>query len=67
EGFWLSEWVKDQGKLTMFLLFREITSLLKAGVLTTKTGGIYEINDWQNALDQAAQPGKVGKILLKLN
>lgn len=67
EGFWLSEWVKDQGKLTMFLLFREITSLLKAGVLTTKTGGIYELNDWQNALDQAAQPGKVGKILLKLN
>jgi NADPH:quinone reductase-like Zn-dependent oxidoreductase len=66
EGFWLSEWVKDQGKLTMFMLFREISRLLRDQTLTTNIGGIFDLADWANALDLAGKPGKPGKVLLKL-
>ena len=35
EGFWLSEWVKQQGVFRMLGLFRQIIAQMRAGVLTT--------------------------------
>jgi hypothetical protein len=35
-GFWLSEWVRGQGVLTMLKLFRRVQRLLRAGVLTSE-------------------------------
>src|SRR5262249_35034465 len=31
EGFWLSNWVRDQNPLTMLLLFRRLGKLIRAG------------------------------------
>ncbi len=66
EGFWLSEWVRGRKVLAMLRLFRTIRSLLQAGVLTSEVGATFALADIQKAVVQAAQPGRAGKVLLKM-
>lgn len=64
EGFWLSEWVKQQGALTMLKLFRNINRLLSAGVLTTAVQGAFPMLKIGDAVQLAETPGRRGKALL---
>src|SRR5262249_5991571 len=41
EGFWLSQWARGQGVLTMLGLFRAIGKLMKEGVLTSDVGPVF--------------------------
>jgi NADPH2:quinone reductase len=66
QGFWLSEWVREQGPLTMLGLFRSIHKLLRAGVLTSEVGAAYPPEEIQAAVRQAETPGRHGKVLLRL-
>jgi len=66
EGFWLSEWVKQQGIFTMLKLFRRIQGLLRAGVFTTPVEASYSIDQIQDAVRAAEKPARSGKILLRL-
>jgi NADPH2:quinone reductase len=66
EGFWLSEWVRDQGVLTMLMLFRKIGKLMRGGTLTTEIGKTFPLDDIQAAVRHAAQPGRQGKTLLRI-
>lgn len=66
EGFWLSEWSRGQGVLTMLRLFGQIQRLLRAGVLTSEVTATYGIDDIQKAVQHAAQPGRAGKVLLRI-
>jgi NADPH:quinone reductase-like Zn-dependent oxidoreductase len=66
EGFWLSEWVRDQGVITMLLLFRRISKLLRAGILTSEVGTTFPLAQVRDAVRQAAQPGRHGKVLLRI-
>ncbi len=66
EGFWLSEWVKQQGVLRMLSLFRQITSLMRAGVLTTPVAATYTLDQLPRAIEHVEQQARGGKILLKL-
>ena len=66
EGFWLSEWVRDQGVLTMLGLFRRIGRLLRKGVLTSEVGATYPLGEVRAAVRQAATPGRMGKVLLRM-
>jgi NADPH:quinone reductase len=66
EGFWLSEWVRDRGALAMLRLFRRITRLLRAGVLTTEVAASYPLDQIQEAVRKAEAPGRRGKVLLCL-
>jgi NADPH:quinone reductase len=65
EGFWLSEWVRDQGVLTMLGLFRNIIKLLRADVLTTPVGTAYPLDDFRAAVRAAETPGRAGKVLIR--
>jgi NADPH:quinone reductase len=67
EGFWLSEWVRDQGVLTMLGLFRKIGQLMRAGTLTTEVGKTFALDDIQAAVRHAAAPGRQGKTLLRIS
>jgi NADPH:quinone reductase len=67
EGFWLSEWVRDQGILTMLLLFRKIGKLMREGILATEVGMAFKLDDIQAAVRHAAQPGRQGKTLLRIH
>jgi len=65
-GFWLSEWVKDQGVFQMLKLFRQVQGLMRQKVLTTEIAGTFALEDFQRALTQAQVPGKTGKVLLRI-
>jgi len=66
EGFWLSEWVKQQGILRMLWLFRKIASLMRAGVLTTPVAATYSYDQLPAAVDHVERAARGGKILLNL-
>jgi NADPH:quinone reductase-like Zn-dependent oxidoreductase len=66
EGFWLSEWVKTRGPLRMLILFRQIGKLLRAGVLAAEVGSTFPLEQVHEAVRQAAQPGRKGKVLLRI-
>jgi NADPH:quinone reductase-like Zn-dependent oxidoreductase len=67
EGFWLSEWVRAQGVLAMLGLFRRIKALMRSGVLTTPVAGVFPLERLDEALQLAEQPGRAGKVLLRLD
>ena len=66
EGFWISEWVKQQGVLSMLKLFRAINRLLSEGVLTTPVQATFPLDRIQDAVRAAEAPGRQGKILLTM-
>jgi NADPH2:quinone reductase len=65
-GFWLSEWVLKQGVFGMLKLFRKVQGLMRQGVLTTEIGGTFKIDNFKQAIAQAQQPGRKGKVLLRI-
>jgi NADPH:quinone reductase-like Zn-dependent oxidoreductase len=65
EGFWLSEWARQQGALRMLGLFRSIGRLLRAGVLTSEVGDTFPPEQVREAVRRAEQPGRRGKVLLR--
>ncbi len=66
EGFWLSEWVRDAGILRMLLLLRQLNKLIRGGVLSTEVGAAYPLEEIRQACRHAAQPGRQGKVLLRI-
>jgi NADPH:quinone reductase-like Zn-dependent oxidoreductase len=66
QGFWLSEWVARQRMLTMLGLFRTIRNLLRAGVLTSEVGRVFGLSEVRQAVVEAAQAGRKGKVLLRM-
>lgn len=67
EGFWLSEWVRQQRSWTMLQLFRRIRQLMAKGILTTEVGATFALDDIKAAVKQAAVPGRHGKVLLRMS
>ena len=66
EGFWLSEWTRQQRPLTMLSLFRSIKHLLRAGVFGTDIRASFRLDQIQDAVRQAETPGRHGKVLLRI-
>lgn len=65
EGFWLSEWSREQGVMTMLGLFRKLARLLAAGVIRTEIGQKFAIDQFEAATRLAAEPGHQGKVLFR--
>ncbi|HEY7310535.1 MAG TPA: zinc-dependent alcohol dehydrogenase family protein [Gemmataceae bacterium] len=66
EGFWLSEWVREQKPWTLLLLFRKIGKLIREGVLVSDVGKSFALTDIHAAVRQAALSGRQGKVLLRM-
>jgi NADPH:quinone reductase-like Zn-dependent oxidoreductase len=66
EGFWLGHWMRERSIPATLLLFREITSLLRMGVLNSEIGRIYALSQITEAMQTAAMVARHGKILLAL-
>src|SRR3954447_10683516 len=66
EGFWLGHWMRDRSIPASLLLFREIASLIRRGVLASDLGPSFEIYEINKAVSQAEAVGRGGKVLLKL-
>jgi len=66
QGFWLADWAKRQGILTMLRLIKRIRGLMREGVLTTEVAAEYPLDRITDAVRHAATPGRGGKILLRI-
>lgn len=66
EGFWLKEWMEEQGLLRKFLLLRRAIRLLRAGVLTTPVGQTFPLDAIGEAVRAAESPGRPAKVLLRI-
>ena len=51
----------------MLSLFRQITSLMRAGVLTTPVAATFTLDQLPQAIERVEQAARGGKILLKLD
>jgi NADPH:quinone reductase-like Zn-dependent oxidoreductase len=65
-GFWLSEWIRDQHPLRLFLLFRRLGRLIQEGDLATEVGQAFSLDQVREAIRQAEVPGRKGKTLLRI-
>lgn len=66
EGFWLGAWAKQQRVLKLLGLFRRVRTLMAEGVLQTQFAATYPLEEVSKAVEHAAQPGKGGKVLLRI-
>lgn len=66
EGFWLSHWMARQKLPGKLKLVRTLTNLILEGVLTSEVGTTYGMDSIAEAVRTAEQPGRGGKVLLKL-
>jgi NADPH:quinone reductase-like Zn-dependent oxidoreductase len=66
EGFWLGHWMQARSKLKAVLLFREITRMIREGVLATEPGRAFPLDAIHEAAIEAERVGRKGKPLLKM-
>ncbi len=67
EGFWLKEWVEEQGLFKKFFLMRRVVRLMRAGVLVTPVGEQFPLDRIQDAARAAEVVGRGGKVLLRIS
>ncbi len=67
EGFYLGHWAAARNKLLMVLLFREISNLIRKGVLATETGREFPLGSIVEAVREAEATGRRGKVLLRIS
>jgi NADPH:quinone reductase-like Zn-dependent oxidoreductase len=66
EGFWLGHWMRDRSIPSALLLFREIASLIRQGVLSSHIGQSFDLDKIREAARQADTIARGGKVLLRL-
>jgi NADPH:quinone reductase len=66
EGFWLGHWMRARSIPATLLLFREIASLIRQGVLRSEIGQTYPLDQIHKAVQDANSIGRKGKVLLRL-
>jgi len=66
EGFYLGHWMLKRSIPSALLLFREIANLIRQGVLRSKIGRTYPLDEINSAAEQAGMIGRQGKVLLRL-
>lgn len=67
EGFWLGHWMRQQSILKSLAHFREITKLIRAGVLESEVGTNFSLDQIGAAVKEAESVGRHGKVLLRLH
>ncbi len=67
EGFWLGHWMRQRSIPSLLLLFREIASLNRQGILHSEIGQIFPLHDIKAAAREAATIARQGKTLVRLN
>lgn len=67
QGFWLSDWAKQQSIPRLLRLFRQVRSLMREGLLTTPIGETFPLERISEAVACAQKPGRPGKVLLRIS
>ena len=66
QGFWLGDWIKTLGIARKLMLIRRIRSLIRTGMLATDVGQTYSLDQVNEAVRKAEEPGRGGKVLLRI-
>jgi NADPH:quinone reductase-like Zn-dependent oxidoreductase len=67
EGFWLADWLRNQGVLSMLQMAREVRQLMAQGVLKSDFAGIYSLEEHQKAMQHVQSSARGGKVLFKIS
>jgi NADPH:quinone reductase-like Zn-dependent oxidoreductase len=67
EGFWLGHFMRRQSIPASLALFRSVTRLMRAGILTTEADTPMPAHAIREAIQRAEVPGRGGKILLSFD
>lgn len=67
EGFYLGHFTQGRPIWKNLLMFKEITRLIRQGVLDTPAGPLFSLDQIADAVKEAEKPGKQGKVLLKIS
>ena len=65
-GFWLGNYMESQKLLAKLTLVRQISQLMKEGVLGCDVGQRFELSAIKDAVALAQQPARGGKVLLTI-
>ncbi len=66
EGFWLGHWMRERSIPATLMLFREIASMIRQGVLSSEIGQVYPLEQIAEAARQADSVARQGKVLVRL-
>ncbi len=66
EGFWLKEWMDEQGLWTKYRLMKRVIGLIREGVLRTEVGQEFPLERIADAVRAAEAVGRGGKVLLRI-
>lgn len=66
EGFWLTLYMEKQGLLAKLGLISEVSKGIQSGVLSADVAATFPLTDIVAAVKAAEQPGRAGKVLLKI-
>ncbi len=66
EGFWLGHWMRERSIPALLLLFREIATLIRQGVLDSQLGQTFPLAQVVDAARLAETVGRNGKVLLRI-
>ncbi len=66
EGFWLGHWMRARSIPASLLVFREVASMIRKGVLASEIGRTYPLAELGEAVKEADAVGRHGKVLLRL-
>jgi NADPH:quinone reductase len=66
EGFWLGNWMARQSLIGKLRLVRTLTGLIVEGVLVSKVGESFALENIAEAVKAAEKVGRGGKVLLKI-
>ena len=66
EGFWLGRWMDQQSLLSKLALVKQITKLIRQGILESEIAARYPLNEIKQAVIAAEQSGVGGKVLLQI-
>lgn len=66
EGFWLGEWAKQQPIPRLLRLFKQMRQMIAEGTLHSGIAATYPLDQIADAVRHASQPGKGGKVLLRI-
>jgi NADPH:quinone reductase-like Zn-dependent oxidoreductase len=67
EGFWLGNHMAGLSLLQKLSLVRSVGKLIKEGVLASRTGANFPLQQITSAIDEAERPARQGKVLLRMD
>lgn len=65
-GFLLPNWMSQQSPLKLLSVLRQVKRLTIEGLFTTEVASVYRLEQVTRAVTAALQPGRTGKIMLRI-